>query len=73
MQAQLVQAQPTKAPVTGTCDGIALGQRVATSRTADGGDTSANLTGASAADKGASHKHWRRHRPWMASRYSKDS
>jgi hypothetical protein len=56
VQAQPAQAQPTKAPVTGTSDGIALERRAATAKAADGGERSQLK-----ADQKSSYKNWRRH------------
>jgi hypothetical protein len=55
-QAQPARAQPTKAPVTRTGDGIALERRAATAKAADGGERSQLK-----ADQKSSYKHWRRH------------
>ena len=56
VRAQPVQAQPTKAPVTRTSDGIGLDRRAATAKAADGVERSQRK-----ADKKSSYKHWRRH------------
>jgi hypothetical protein len=52
VQAQSARAQPTKPPVTGTGDSIALGRRAATAKAAAGSDTSASATSVSTADQG---------------------